>query len=249
MIFKNFKIKFSPNFILKFLTNISETSKFMMALFRIQVCVLLLTILLCLIQYISSTIILEAIGSLNDKNTTEVSERIFRNVDMIENTVKNTWTIIIHHSKLIKSAFGLLILFYGGEFRNTVIFIQALMITGLPIISKYANTLYQSYKINRDTLRKELPDIIQAEADVADLALAIESDSLLLEQLEAKLASNEISMQEFIQDARPIRAKLKKSKELMQKTQAVQNSIGQLKHSLHIQHLQVNSKSIYNNTS
>lgn len=182
---------------------------------------------------------MQTIGSLNDSNTTEVSERLFKKLDIIERGIQQVFNVLSHHNQLVKSAFGVLVLFYGSEFRNTIIFTQALMITGLPIISKYANKLYQSYKINRDTLRKELPDIIQAQADVADLALSIESDSRSLKQLESKLATNKISIQEFATQANPIRAKLKKEKALMQKTQAVQNSIGHLKHALHIEHLKV----------
>lgn len=200
---------------------------------------LLLVALACWIMLCDSSNIVETIGSLNDQNTTEVSERLFRQVDTIENSIRALWNTLSRHNNLVRSSFGLLILFYGGEFCNTIIFTQALMITGWPIISKYASTLYQSYKINRDALRKELPDIIKAQADVADLALAIETDSRLLKQLETKLSTNKLSKLEFSKQADPIKTKLNKAKALMQKTKAVQNSIGHLKHSLHIQHLQV----------
>lgn len=201
--------------------------------------IIYLLICICIVCRCWSKGIVHTISSLNDNNTTEVSERIFRRVDFIENEVRRIWTFSNQHTHLMKSLFGALILFYGGEFSNTIVFTQALMITGWPIISKYASTLYKSYKLNRDTLRKELPDIIKAEADVADLVLAIESDYRLLKDLDKQFSSKKISQAEYTAQANIIRKRISKSKYLVNKTRAIQNSIDHLKHSLHIDHLKV----------
>lgn len=53
--------------------------------------------------------IAERIGALNDKNTTEVAEKVFHRLDQVENAFRTAWKWTQSHRRIVKAGAGVLI--------------------------------------------------------------------------------------------------------------------------------------------
>ena len=103
------------------------------------------------IEYGSCESVIEAISHLNDNvNTTkEVSEHIFRSLDNIENSFTMAWKWTQIHREILRTIMGAILLFYGGNFSNTILLIQSLSLGSLENFGLALNELSQSYKQSR----------------------------------------------------------------------------------------------------
>jgi septal ring factor EnvC (AmiA/AmiB activator) len=130
-------------------------------------------------------------------------------------------------------------LFYGGQFANTILFYQAISVAGLPLLSRCLSELTASYRESRDSLKRELPEIIEAEADLADIAVEINRQKESINSLKKALNEDKISLTDFEKKVQAAKDKIITLKTTMDKTNAIQNSLNHMKESIDPQHIQV----------
>jgi len=100
--------------------------------------------------------------------------------------------------RLAHALYGLVLVRHGGQFTNTMIFLQAFRVTAFPIFQRAVPELQESYRRASETAKEQAPNINKARAAAAALkeelpeALATAKAAIKeLEQLEKQLRSAE----------------------------------------------------------
>lgn len=127
--------------------------------------IIFLVFFLTLISFGHSSLI----DSINQANATELTEKAFVVLDSVEHGVSTAWKWTESHRQIVKVAGGFVLLFYGGQFANTMLFIHALAVAGGPALSKSFQELLTTYQNTRVALKEELPHLVKAKDDVVAL--------------------------------------------------------------------------------
>ena len=171
-------------------------------------------------------------------NSTMVAYRVFSALDKIEVGINAAVGWTKSHRKLAKSIFGIILVLYGGQFSNTMLFIHSFWIAGAPMIGESVEELAKTYKAARDCLKKEIPEIIEAKKYVFNLRVQIVKRCEDIRDAKKDFDSGTISKAQYELRSSTTKAVLNELEISLEKINAASSLISHLKAAINPAHLQ-----------
>jgi hypothetical protein len=178
-------------------------------------------------------------ANLSTSEATEIAEKTFNALDMIENGANTAWSWTKSHRSLIKSILGTIMLFYGGQFGNTLVFVQALSVNGWPAVQKGLRELAGTYSKVRGVLKEEMPDLIKAKKDYDQLSEQLKKEQEKITAAKADLKNGKISATKFDELEKSCDDKMSEIRISQRKIHAISNVLSQVKSAVNPVHLSV----------
>lgn len=174
----------------------------------------------------------------NKNNELDIANKTFRALDKVESGLSAALSWTKSHRQYVKTAAGYILLMYGGQFANTMLFVHALSVSGMPTLIKSFRELAKTYQDTKEVLKQELPDILKAKDEVGEITEKISQFQSQLQEAKNDLDSGKLTKSEFEAKVKASQVAVAELKSSLQKINAIGNFFSHLKTVINPVHLQ-----------
>lgn len=131
-------------------------------------------------------------------------------IDKVEGLIRSIKKLVHGHGKLLTATGGCVMLLYGGQFTNSVLFFQAFRTGGWSEIQKGVTELHNTYSKSRQALRKEMPTLMKSRELLPKLKQEAQESLQLLREANEEIKSAQKDQQKAAQQLKKAAAALAK---------------------------------------